>query len=312
MIIGNPIYDEYFKRLMSHEHIAKFFIGTLLKCKVKSVQFRPQEFTYLDSESQALKIYRVDFAAVIKEADGKTQKVLIEVQKSHSQTALARFRGYLGQHYISADPNETEPLPIITIYILGFNLPDIKLPCFKVGRYYMNIMDDKLTDERSYFMERLTHDGYVVQTARLPEHRGRNPLNELLKLFEQRNFTNAERTEKDYPYEPTSAKVREMCKVLSGLVVDPETRKRVAMEYEYERIQKAGYDTLGREMEEVKQKLEENAKALEEKDKALEKIAKALAAEKAKNAENAKAREENAKAISAALARIAAIEQRNT
>jgi hypothetical protein len=205
MIIGNPIYDAYFKRLMTHEHIAKFFIGTLLKCEVQSVQFRPQEFTYLDRESQALKVYRVDFAAVIKTADDKTQKVLIEVQKSHSQTALARFRGYLGEHYISADPNETKPLPIITIYILGFNLPDIKLPCFKIGRRYEDLFTGEISDEHSYFMERLTHDSYVVQTLRIPEHRGRKPLNELVDIFEQRNFTNSTKTEKDYPYEPTSA-----------------------------------------------------------------------------------------------------------
>jgi hypothetical protein len=74
MIIANPIFDEFFKRLMAHEPIAKFFIGTLLNCEVQSAQFRPQEFTYIDKESQKLKLYRVDFAAVIKTADGETKK----------------------------------------------------------------------------------------------------------------------------------------------------------------------------------------------------------------------------------------------
>jgi hypothetical protein len=252
MIIANPIFDEFFKRLMAHEHIAKFFIGTLLSCEVQAAQFRPQEFTYIDKESQKLKLYRVDFAAVIKTADGETKKVLIEVQKAQKQTALARFRGYLGEHYRNADANEVEPLPIITIYILGFNLPDITTPCFKIGRQYVNLFTGQPTAERSQFMERLTHDSYVVQAARIPEHRGRNPLNELLDIFEQRNFTNAEKTEKNYPYEPENAEVREMCKVLSGLIADPEAREQVALELEYERIMNAGFNEMAREIAETK------------------------------------------------------------
>jgi hypothetical protein len=46
MVIANPLFDEYFKRLMEHERVAKFFISTLLNCEVQSVQFRPQELTY--------------------------------------------------------------------------------------------------------------------------------------------------------------------------------------------------------------------------------------------------------------------------
>jgi hypothetical protein len=199
----------------------------------------------------------VDFAAVIKTAAGETKKVLIEVQKAQKQTALARFRGYLGEHYRSTDTSEIEPLPIITIYILGFNLPDITSPCFKIGREYVDLFTGEPTAERSHFMERLTHDSYVVQAARIPAHRGRNPLNELLDLFEQRNFTNAEKTEKDYPYEPENAEVREMCRVLSGLVTDPEVREQVALELEYERIMNAGFSEMGREIAAAKKQIAE-------------------------------------------------------
>jgi hypothetical protein len=269
MIIANPIFDEFFKRLMAHEHVAKFFIGTLLGCEVQSAQFRPQEFTYVDKESQTLKLYRVDFSAVIKTADGETKKVLIEVQKAQKQTALARFRGYLGEHYKSADANEVEPLPIITIYILGFNLPDITTPCFKIGREYVDLFTGKPTEERSQFMERLTHDSYVVQAARIPAHRGKNTLNELLDIFEQRNFTNAEKTEKNYPYEPENAEVREMCKVLNGLITDPEAREQVALEFEYERIMNAGFNEMGKEIAEAKKEVAEAKKEIAEKDAAL-------------------------------------------
>jgi hypothetical protein len=257
MIIANPIFDEYFKRLMSHKRVAKFFIGTLLNCEVQTAQFRPQELTYIDKESKKLRLCRVDFSAVIKTANGESKNVLIEVQKAQKQTALARFRGYLGEHYRDTGDNEAEPLPIITIYIMGFNLPDIKSPCFKIGREYVDLFTGEPTEERSHFMERLTHDSYVVQAARIPEHRGRNPLNELLDLFEQRNFTNAEKTEKDYPYEPETAGVREMRKVLSGLVTDPEARKQVALELEYERIMHAGFNEMGRELTEAKMQITE-------------------------------------------------------
>jgi hypothetical protein len=279
MIIANPIFDEYFKRLM-HERVAKFFIGTLLDCEVQTVQFRPQELTYIDKKSKELRLCRVDFAATIKTADGE-KNVLIEVQKAQKQTALARFRGYLGEHYRDTGVNETEPLLIITIYILGFNLPDIKSPCFKIEREYVDLFTGKPTEERSRFMERLTHDSYVVQAARIPEHRGRNPLNELLDLFEQRNFTNSEKTEKNYPYEPAPAGVREMCKVLSGLVTDTEAREQVALEYE--RIMDAGFGEMGREIAKNKKQIAEAKTTIAEKDAALAAALAELATLKNKN-----------------------------
>jgi hypothetical protein len=119
-------------------------------------------------------------------------------------------------------------------------------------------------------MERLTHDSYVVQATRLPEHRGRNPLNELLDLFEQRNFTNSEKTEKNYPYEPETAGVREMCTVLSGLVVNPEAREQVALELEYYRIMDAGFGDMGRDLTAAKKQIVEKDKVIEEKDNVIE------------------------------------------
>jgi hypothetical protein len=36
MIIANPIYDVMFKRILENNRAAKFFIGTILNCKVLS------------------------------------------------------------------------------------------------------------------------------------------------------------------------------------------------------------------------------------------------------------------------------------
>jgi hypothetical protein len=211
MIIGNPIYDTYFKRLMENERTVKFFISTLLECEVLKVDLRPQEVTYVDKDDK-LKLYRVDFAAIVQTENGSTEKVLIKVQKSLYATDMVRFRSENREHYQRVYADKNGPLPIIFIYLLGFNLPNIERPCFKINnRGYFDMFRREYFDERCDFTEGLTHDCYVVQAARLPEHRSTDRLCEMLSLFEQRNFTNTDKTEKLYSYEPTHEEVREMC-----------------------------------------------------------------------------------------------------
>jgi hypothetical protein len=287
MIIANPIYDTYFKRLMENERTVKFFIGTLLDCEVLQVDLRPQELTYVDADNTT-RIYRVDFAAVVRyDQDStkkeRTQKVLIEVQKAHDHTDLMRFRSYLGEHYSREDVGHTTPLPITTIYILGTNLPEIQSPCFKVGREYVDLFTHQPIAERSKFMERLTHDSYVVQVERLPEHHGTNKLYELLSIFEQRQFMDEYKLEKSYTYNPVHEEVVEMCRTLCSVASDPEARKQAMGELLYERQRRSDYSEVSEKLEEAKVEIAEakaeiadakveiaDAKAaIEEKDKAL-------------------------------------------
>jgi membrane protein involved in colicin uptake len=160
-------------------------------------------------------------------------------------------------------------------------------------------------------MERLTHDSYVVQAARLPEHRSKDRLNELLGIFEQRYFTNEERTEKRYSYEPAHEEVREMCKTLSSVIADPDTREQLYAELEYYRQRRNDAREDRVKLEEAKKEIEEKDKVIEEKDKVIEKNVKALG-------EKDKAIEEKDKVIAAAQAkndsleaRVAALERRN-
>ena len=150
MIIANPIYDTVFKKMMENERVAKFFIGTLMEQQIETVEVKPQEFTYSD-ELAGLAVFRLDFIATIKTENGEYKKILIEIQKAKNQIDLMRFRRYLGEQYKKEDKvkNENLALPITTIYILGFTLPEINSACIKVERNYKDLINKKsLTKNR--------------------------------------------------------------------------------------------------------------------------------------------------------------------
>ena len=156
MIIANPIYDVVFKRMMENERVAKFFIGTLLEQIIETIEVKPQEFTYTD-ELAGISVFRLDFIAPIKTETGEYKKVLIEIQKAKKQIDLMRFRNYLAEQYKKEDTVKDEKvvLPITTIYILGFKLPEITTPCIKVERNYKDLINKITLSEKSDFVEKL-------------------------------------------------------------------------------------------------------------------------------------------------------------
>jgi hypothetical protein len=74
-------------------------------------------------------------------------------------------------------------LPITTIYILGFNLPEIETACIKVERNYKNHLAKKIINRKCDFVERLTHDCFIVQVNRITE-RYQTSLDKILSIFE--------------------------------------------------------------------------------------------------------------------------------
>ena len=144
MVIANPIYDVVFKKMMENDRVAKFFIGTMLSQTIENVEVKPQEFTYTD-ELAGLAVFRLDIIATIKTDSGELKKVLIEIQKARNHIDLMRFRNYLAEQYKKEDKigNTKVVLPIITIYILGFKLPEIETPCLKVERNYKDLVNNK-------------------------------------------------------------------------------------------------------------------------------------------------------------------------
>ena len=188
MVIANPIFDVVFKRMMENERVAKFFIGTLLEQMIETVEVKPQEFTYSD-ELAGLAVFRLDFIATIRTEAGESKKVLIEIQKAKNQIDLMRFRNYLAEQYKKEDTidNAKIILPIVTIYILGFKLPEIDTPCLKVERNYKDLVNNKIINIKSSFVEKLTHESFIVQVERITD-KYQTKLDKLLSVFEQTNF----------------------------------------------------------------------------------------------------------------------------
>ncbi|TVQ19719.1 MAG: hypothetical protein EA361_00580, partial [Bacteroidetes bacterium] len=99
MKIINPLYDIAFKYLMQEERFARKVLSVILDSEVVSVSLNQQEAVYED-KSKLLRIFRLDFKAIIRDSSGKTSTVLIELQKSRFPTDIERFRNYLGMNYI--------------------------------------------------------------------------------------------------------------------------------------------------------------------------------------------------------------------
>jgi hypothetical protein len=276
MIIANPIYDTVFKRLMENERAARFFIGTLLNREIMSVKMLPQEFTRYN-EAEKLTVFRLDFMATVSTDSGEQQKILIEVQKAKEETDLMRFRSYLGEQYKKEEDVDgvKMALPITTIYILGFTLPEIPTACMKVGREYKDLVNNVPFDARSPFVEKLTHDSYIVQAGRITG-RYQTRLDKLLSIFEQAYFTDATDAVKQYKYEPDDADVKAITELLHHVGTDPDERKELDDEIEFRRTLNEWFGKHFVTIAQQRQRLEEQSKALSEKDEALSEQNKAL------------------------------------
>ncbi len=276
MVIANPIYDVVFKRLMEDNRIAKFFIGTLLEQIIESIEVKPQEFTYTD-EFAGLAVFRLDFVATIRTDTGELKKVLIEIQKAKNQIDLMRFRNYLGEQYKKEDIiNENKViLPITTIYILGFKLPEINTSCIKVERNYRDLVNKKIIDTKSDFVEKLTHDSYIVQVERITD-RYLTRLDKLLSVFEQTNFIDSSKITKEFNHDTDIEEVRIITDILHYSGTNPVEKKKIETEQEAWRTVDALTGDLREKSERLIQELNENKKEMNGMRKELEDLKRKL------------------------------------
>jgi hypothetical protein len=280
VVIANPLYDTVFKYLMENERVAKFFISTLLDETVLSVDFKSPTTSSqrLVKTKLTVRILQLDFVATIQTSTGEHKKVLVELQKSNHQADIARFREYLSSQYRSQEVvnGKRETLPITTIYILGFNLPEIKTACIKVEREYKDLINRVSLTEKSSFVEKLTHDSYVVQVKRITK-RYRTRLDKLLSIFEQDNFLDQDEKYKAYLHPADNdIGLKEARDRLAYCASDAKMRRRIENEY---RVMLTLNDFVGmkdRLLEEKEQIIEKQGKALEEKEKILEEKEAAL------------------------------------
>ena len=191
--VANPIYDSVFKYIMEDERIAKTILSALLKKEVVHVTVRPHE--YSNTTRDTLSMFRIDFAATVREKDGneiKDRIVLIELQKTWLNTETLRFRQYLGAQYnnknnIREADEKGFAYPMVAVYLLGHKVGNIKEPIVYVNHdvfdYNGNVVAEGNTEP---FVESLTHNSIIVQIPRL-QGNVNNRLEKVLSVFDQTN-----------------------------------------------------------------------------------------------------------------------------
>ena len=189
--VANPIYDSVFKYIMEDERIAKIMLSALLKKEVVHVTERPHE--YSNTTRDTLSMFRIDFAATVREREGneiKDRIVLIELQKTWLNTETLRFRQYLGAQYSNKNNiREAEDkgfaYPMVAVYLLGHRVGNIKEPIVYVNHdvfdYNGNVVKEGNMEP---FVESLTHNSIIVQIPLLHGNVN-NRLEKVLSVFDQ-------------------------------------------------------------------------------------------------------------------------------
>ena len=187
--VANPIYDSVFKFLMEDERIAKTILSALLKKEVLSVEMRRHEHPNITRDN--ISMFRIDFAARVKEPDGTVRLILIELQKTWLDTETLRFRRYLAAQYNAEENMQKEgagkgfAVPMIAVYLLGHRIGNIDKAVIYVSHNALDY-DGKVVPNgmKDPFVNSLIHDSIIVQ---IPLLHGRinNRLDKVLSVFDQ-------------------------------------------------------------------------------------------------------------------------------
>jgi hypothetical protein len=239
MIIANPIYDVVFKYLLEDTEIAREFLSAILGEEIESLEVRPQETTTELSVISGLSVFRYDFVALVKSATG-LRKVLIELQKVKQAFDVTRFRKYLGENYRKEDSVKLidgqqmeQPLPIVTIYFLGFSLDHIKIPALSINREYRNAISGELIKAREDFVELLTHDSYLIQIPHLKADT-QTKLERFLQIFSP-VFKTKDPQQLDFRGNEDDPILKKMLYRLVRAIASDEMRHKMDVEDEIER-----------------------------------------------------------------------------
>ncbi len=245
MVIANPLSDTVFKLLMSDNRIARFFIQTLLDETITELEVKQLELVY-DKDGNTIMpasfaIFRLDYVATIKLATGDYKKVLIEILKAKNVTDIMSFRNYLDKHYMRKEEvfvkgiPKYSILPIVTIYILGNKLPEIDTPALKVSRQYINQINHQVITQKNEFIEKLTHDSYIVQIPRI-DGKIQTSLEQVLSFFEQKYYIDDAGMLKEYPYPIVDEDMKLIADALHYAGLDPIKRRMIETENEAYRV----------------------------------------------------------------------------
>ena len=106
-------------------------LTALLKKEVVSVEMRRHEHPNITRDN--ISMFRIDFAARVREEDGSVRLILIELQKTWLDTETLRFRRYLAAQYnaeenmIKEGEGKGYAVPMVAVYLLGHRVGDICL-----------------------------------------------------------------------------------------------------------------------------------------------------------------------------------------
>ena len=185
--IANPIYDAAFKYLMDEPRVAKTLIAAVLKIETKDIlELTPDRNKIITTKRDEINACRLDFTVRIKTANG-TKLVYIELQKAWAKGEMKRFRSYLASQYTRAsnvDP-DNNPLPILSIYILGEKVDHLNEAVTYITRRYYNQEGIEINEDcPSWFVECLSHNMVVIQIPKI-KPRPNSTLDNLLTMFDQ-------------------------------------------------------------------------------------------------------------------------------
>lgn len=278
-LIANPIYDSVFKYLMEDQKVAKILLSALLKKEIVELEMRPHEYTAM--EQTRISLFRIDFSAKVREADGTEQLILIELQKTWLITETLRFRQYLGTQYLNKE-NMVEGrnskgrkvnygLPIVSIYILGHALGNLTEPVVYVRRNYLDY-DNNLLPQPDKFIESLTHDSIIVQIPFLTG-KTRNRLEKLLTVFDQEYRQPKNEHYLEIDDEQLEGEAKQLVYRLIKAAATPDVRRAMEIEDEILSEIEARDTTIMIKDEEIKQKeeeIEQKEQEIEQKEQEIE------------------------------------------
>ncbi|MDZ7878986.1 MAG: hypothetical protein U5L45_14990 [Saprospiraceae bacterium] len=302
MIIVNPIYDVVFKYLLEDIDIARGLLSTIIGEEIEELTVQPQEMSIRKIQTQeVIRIIRLDFKATIKTVTNEKKIVLIELQKARKLFDIMRFREYLAENYkkgeeLVNEKGETEinPLPIITIYFLGFKLDYLTTAVIKVNRVYTDAETGKPIEnaQKEPFIENLTHDSYTIQIPFLGNE-VRTTLQKVLRVFNQKFKIKDDKHKLDFQENTDNSLVQKILDRLNRAVTSEEILKEMDAEDEVDRL----FGKIELQLDQAKQELKGKEKELKDKDKKLKGKEKELKEERQKaEEERQKAEEERQKA----------------
>ena len=309
MLIANPIYDAVFKYLLEDTEIARRLLSALIGEDIVALEIKPQE-QMVYSDFFLIRVLRLDFKAIIRTEDNTFKTILIELQKGKELIDIMRFRRYLGENYKSKETILSQkgdkisvPLPLICIYFLGFRLNQVESAILKVNRVYTDVPTNEPLQVSDDFIEKLTHDCFVIQIPRLTT-RYQTRIEKLLSVFNQKFILRGSSRYLDFPTETEDELLEEMLNRLNKATGNDELIRQIDAEEDLESVIEEKLRENTYLLEERDKLIQEKEKKIIEKEKAIGEKDKAIGEKEKSILEKEKVIEEKDKAIEALLREI--------